>query len=150
MALKRINKELYDLGIDPPSTFSAGPIDDDLFHWQASIIGPSYTSYSGGIFHLDIRFPSDYPFRPPTVKFTTRIYHPNITDNGSIDVDFLRDLWSPAITITKVLSGICSLLSDPNPECDIMPEISQLYKTDRNRYEATVREWTRKYASETL
>ncbi|PKC04528.1 hypothetical protein RhiirA5_295270, partial [Rhizophagus irregularis] len=50
----------------------------------------------------------------------------------------------------QVISEICQLLRDPNPECDIMPEISQLYKTDRNRYEATVREWTRKYASETL
>ncbi|PKC09828.1 hypothetical protein RhiirA5_242625, partial [Rhizophagus irregularis] len=68
------------------------------------------------------------------VKFTKRIYYPNISGRGSIDVDFIRD---------QCTSGIYQLLRDPNPECDLMPKIS---KTDRNRYKATAREWTRKYA----
>ncbi|PKK58862.1 putative ubiquitin-protein ligase, partial [Rhizophagus irregularis] len=128
MALKRINKELHDLGRDPPpAPCSAGPIGDDLFHWQATIMGP------GGVFFLAIHFPTDYPFKPPKVNFTTRIYHPNINSNGSICLDILRDQWSPALTISK---------DDP-----LVPEIAHVYKTDRTRYEATCREWTRKYAS---
>lgn len=57
--------------------------------------------YSGGVFFLDIHFPTDYPFKPPKVNFTTRIYHPNINSNGSICLDILRDQWSPALTISK-------------------------------------------------
>jgi ubiquitin-conjugating enzyme E2 D/E len=146
MALKRINKELTDLGRDPPSSCSAGPIGDDLFHWQATIMGPSDSPYSGGVFFLAIHFPTDYPFKPPKVNFTTRIYHPNINSNGSICLDILRDQWSPALTISKVLLSICSMLTDPNPDDPLVPEIAHVYKTDRSRYEATAREWTRKYA----
>jgi len=146
MALKRINKELTDLGRDPPSSCSAGPIGDDLFHWQATIMGPSDSPYSGGVFFLAIHFPTDYPFKPPKVNFTTRIYHPNINSNGSICLDILRDQWSPALTISKVLLSICSMLTDPNPDDPLVPEIAHVYKTDRARYEATAREWTRKYA----
>jgi ubiquitin-conjugating enzyme E2 D/E len=101
MALKRINKELTDLGRDPPSSCSAGPVGEDLFHWQATIMGPGDSPYSGGVFFLAIHFPTDYPFKPPKVNFTTRIYHPNITSNGSICLDILRDQWSPALTISK-------------------------------------------------
>ncbi|KAK6608377.1 ubiquitin-conjugating enzyme [Botrytis cinerea] len=115
MALKRINKELTDLGRDPPSSCSAGPIGEDLFHWQATIMGPSDSPYTGGVFFLAIHFPTDYPFKPPKVSFTTRIYHPNINSNGSICLDILRDQWSPALTISKVLLSICSMLTDPNP-----------------------------------
>lgn len=146
MALKRINKELLDLGRDPPSSCSAGPTGDNMFQWQATIMGPSDSPYTGGVFFLTITFPTDYPFKPPKVSFTTKIYHPNINANGSICLDILREQWSPALTISKVLLSICSMLTDPNPDDPLVPEIAHLYKTDRSRYESSAREWTRKYA----
>ncbi|KAL1735099.1 ubiquitin-conjugating enzyme/RWD-like protein [Schizophyllum commune] len=145
MALRRINKELVDLGRDPPSSCSAGPTGDNMFQWQATIMGPGDSPYAGGVFFLSITFPTDYPFKPPKVSFTTKIYHPNINANGSICLDILRDQWSPALTISKVLLSICSMLTDPNPDDPLVPDIAHLYKTDRARYEATAREWTRKY-----
>ena len=145
-ALKRINKEFKDFERDPPSNCSAGPIGEDLFHWQATILGPEDSPYSGGVFMLEIYFPTDYPFKAPKIQFTTKIYHCNINDNGGICLDILRDQWSPALTISKVLLSICSLLTDANPDDPLVPEIAQLYKTNRTQCDATAREWTSKYA----
>ena len=92
MALKRINKELQDLARDPPAQLSAGPAGEDLFCWQATIMGPPDSPYQGGVFFLTIHFPTDYPFKPPKVAFTTKIYHPNINTNGSICLDILRSV----------------------------------------------------------
>ncbi|CAG9463986.1 unnamed protein product [Pedinophyceae sp. YPF-701] len=147
MATKRIQKELKDLQKDPPTTCSAGPaVPDDLFHWQASIMGPPDSPYAGGVFMVRIHFPPDYPFKPPKVAFVTKVYHPNINSNGSICLDILKDQWSPALTISKVLLSICSLLTDPNPDDPLVPDIAQQYKQERSRYEETARQWTMKYA----
>ncbi|KAM7047349.1 ubiquitin-conjugating enzyme E2 D1 isoform 1-T1 [Acridotheres tristis] len=105
MALKRIQKELSDLQRDPPAHCSAGPVGDDLFHWQATIMGPPDSAYQGGVFFLTVHFPTDYPFKPPKIAFTTKIYHPNINSNGSICLDILRSQWSPALTVSKGCSG---------------------------------------------
>jgi len=146
-AAKRINKELKDLAKDTPANCSAGPKNaNDLFNWVATIMGPTKTPYADGVFNLEIQFPPDYPFKPPKIKFVTKVYHCNINASGGICLDILKDNWSPALTISKVLLSICSLFSDPNPDDPLVPEIAKLYKTNRKQHDANALEWTRKYA----
>jgi ubiquitin-conjugating enzyme E2 D/E len=109
-------------------------------------MGPDDSPFSGGVIFLNIHFPTDYPFKPAKLNFTTRIYHPNINSNGSICLDILKEQWSPALTISKVLLSISSLMTDPNPDDPLVPEIAQNLKSDKTTHDATAREWTAKYA----
>ena len=147
MSIKRLQRELLEIEKDTPVNCSAGLVSqNDLFTWQATIIGPTETPYEGGMFNLKILFPCDYPFKPPKITFETRIYHPNINSNGGICLDILKDQWSPALSITKVLLSICSLLSDPNPDDPLSHDIANIYKTNKEEFNRLAREYTVKYA----
>ena len=148
-----------------------GPVGDDLLNWQAAMKGPPNSPYQDGVFNLTIKFSIDYPFKPPKVAFTTPIFNPNVHSNGSICLDILKGQWSPALRIEKgayhfehinlfknenqnrrillVLYSILSILCDP-PAAEepdpLVPEIAELYRTDRDRYDSLAREWTQKYA----
>ena len=147
MALRRIQKETIDLKNDPPANCSAGPLGNDPYQWEAAILGPEDSPYSGGLFALSIQFPVDYPFKPPHIQFKTKIYHPNINPQGMICLDILKGQWSPALTLSKVLLSICSLLTDPNPADPFVPEIARVYTSNREAYEAEARRWTLLYAN---
>jgi ubiquitin-conjugating enzyme E2 D/E len=146
MALRRISRELEDLQKEPPANCSAGPEGEDLFRWEGVIIGPSDSPYANGVFKLKILFPIDYPFKSPTVSFTTKIYHPNINSAGVICLDILKTNWSPALSISKILLSICSLLTDPNPNDPLEIDIANLYKQSPEKYNEKAKLWTEQYA----
>ena len=147
-ALKRIRKEMCEIEKDPPSNCTAGPNDiSNLFEWNATIIGPSNSPYAGGIFKLNVSFNDKYPFKPPKVKFITKIYHPNINSNGSICLDILNTNWSPALTLIKVLLSISSLLTDPNSNDPLSKEAANLYLSNKEEYNKKARIMTLQYAS---
>ena len=102
MALKRLRREEKELGLHPPGTCSAGPVEDDYFHWTGVISGPQDSPYQGGCFFIDLHFAADYPFKPPKVKFATKVYHPNVSASGDICLDILKSQYSPALTVGKV------------------------------------------------
>uniref|UniRef100_A0A8C5MB90 E2 ubiquitin-conjugating enzyme n=1 Tax=Leptobrachium leishanense TaxID=445787 RepID=A0A8C5MB90_9ANUR len=172
---KRIQKELAEITLDPPpncsshtgsflhstlqvahssrsqhllsATTSAGPKGDNIYEWRSTILGPPGSVYEGGVFFLDITFSSDYPFKPPKVTFRTRIYHCNINSQGVICLDILKDNWSPALTISKVLLSICSLLTDCNPADPLVGSIATQYLTNRAEHDRIARQWTKRYAT---
>lgn len=146
---KRLMIEASEMKSRPPENCSAGPYNDNLMLWKAMIIGPKASPFEGGIFNLTIKIPQTYPYKPPEIKFDTQVYHPNIDKKGNICLDILKDQWSPALSVSKVLLSICSLLTDPNPEDPLVPEVAALYKENKKKYESIAKEWTMKYATGT-
>ena len=105
--IKRINADLNEMMQNPPANCSAGPLDDNnLYEWQATIMGPRNSPYQDGVFYLSITFPEEYPFKPPMIKFITKIYHCNINSRGSICLDILKNEWSPALSIRTALLSL--------------------------------------------
>ena len=126
--------------------FETEIIEDNIFNWESIIIGPEKTPYENGVFKLSINFSDSYPFKPPKVKFLTKIYHPNINKYGSICLDILNKNWSPALTISKLLLSISSLLSDPNPDDPLDVKAAELYLSNREEFNKTARSYVVRFS----
>ena len=77
--------------------------DDNPYKCKGTIKGPDDSPYAGGVFSLDIELHNNYPFRPPKVSFTTKVYHCNIGLDGTMCLDILDDEWVPNRTIRMYL-----------------------------------------------
>ncbi|KAL3701516.1 hypothetical protein R1sor_019538 [Riccia sorocarpa] len=146
----RLQRELRMLQSDPPPGVCAWPCDDSLSHLQAQIQGPEGTVYAKGVFKLEIHVPERYPFEPPSVRFKTPIYHPNIDSGGRICLDILnmppKGAWKPSLNIPTVLASIGLLLSEPNPDDGLMGDITAEYKHNRPSFDMTATKWTQQHA----
>ena len=149
----RILKELKELQeVEKQSsseTVKANIVDDNLYHWKGTIFGPSDSCYEGGIFRIDIQIPEDYPFKPPKMKFETKIWHPNISSQtGAICLDILKNEWTPALTIRTALVSLQALLSCPEPDDPQDAEVAKQYKLDIELFNQTAKYWTQNFATE--
>ncbi|KAG1810616.1 ubiquitin-conjugating enzyme/RWD-like protein [Suillus subaureus] len=146
MTVKRIHREVADAKKEDLGSITLAPSTDNLFRWAGTIPGPQGSPYEGGVFNINIQLANDYPFSAPKVTFVTRIYHMNISDKGNICIDILKQNWSPALSLFKVMLSLSSLLTDPNPQDPLVPSIATEYIRNRVQHDRTARRWTELYA----
>jgi ubiquitin-conjugating enzyme (huntingtin interacting protein 2) len=145
---RRIGKELADINNDPHSQIVAEPVrDEDLTHLKGKFKGPPDTPYEGGTYVVDIKIPGDYPFRPPTMRFDTKVWHPNVSSvTGAICLDTLSSAWSPVLTIKSALISLQSLLSTPEPKDPQDAEVAGMLLKNPAEFQHKAREWAVKFA----
>ena len=108
--------------------------------------GPPYSLYEGGYFQFTIEYGKQYPFQSPRIAFQTKIFHPNIYGNGYVNVDELRNCWSPSFDLEKIIFVVLNLLVIPDYE-GINNEAMELHSINVNEYENKVRQFTHEYAN---
>eukprot|EP00295_Goniomonas_pacifica_P013088 CAMPEP_0175875146 /NCGR_PEP_ID=MMETSP0107_2-20121207/39297_1 /TAXON_ID=195067 ORGANISM="Goniomonas pacifica, Strain CCMP1869" /NCGR_SAMPLE_ID=MMETSP0107_2 /ASSEMBLY_ACC=CAM_ASM_000203 /LENGTH=164 /DNA_ID=CAMNT_0017194141 /DNA_START=10 /DNA_END=504 /DNA_ORIENTATION=+ len=145
-ARRRLMRDFKRLQTDAPAGIAGAPEVDSIMNWSAVIFGPDDTPWEGGelsvvcppfltgTFKLTLTFTEDYPNKPPTVKFLSKMFHPNIYADGGICLDILQNQWSPIYDISAILTSIQSLLCDPNPNSPANSEAARLYQEDRREY----------------
>ncbi|KAL3616428.1 Ubiquitin-conjugating enzyme E2 20 [Castilleja foliolosa] len=136
---QRLQKELMALMMSGDNLgVSAFPEGDNIFTWIGTIEGSKGTTYEGLSYKLSLRFPLDYPFKPPQVKFETMCFHPNVDQYGNICLDILQDKWSSAYDCRTILLSIQSLLGEPNIDSPLNSVAASLWK-NQEEYKKMVR-----------
>lgn len=146
--LRRINKELADIAKDPHASITiTAPNPADLSSLIGTFTGPADTPYEGGRYEIAIQVPPDYPFHPPKMKFTTRIWHPNVSSQtGAICMDTLSTAWSPVLTIKSALLSLQSLLCTPEPKDPQDAEVAAMMMRDLDTFQRVAHEWAVRFA----
>ncbi|KAL4806236.1 ubiquitin-conjugating enzyme/RWD-like protein [Aspergillus unguis] len=145
---QRLLRELKEYTTSPnEALLHLGPVnEDDLFHWEAVLKGVKGTPYEDGLWLLSIQIPANYPLSPPTITFSTKISHPNISfTTGEICLTLLTtEHWSPVYTLSSTLTAIHQLLTDPRPDSPLNVDVAALLRDgDIPAWESVVRYFTR-------
>jgi ubiquitin-conjugating enzyme E2 A len=142
--INRLTKELDKLKKEPVDGFTLEEFSNIML-WQGTLEGPKDTPYENGKFKIQFTFDTDYPIKPPSVKFLQYIYHPNLYKDGKICVDILQSHeWSPAQNVRTIIHSLRSLFMDPNPSSPANREAAELYMKDKVAYTVRVKEFINK------
>ncbi|XP_075249521.1 ubiquitin-conjugating enzyme E2 N [Convolutriloba macropyga] len=144
---RRILKETQRLISEPVPGIIAKPDENNGRYFKIVVDGPQESPFEGGKFNMELFLPEEYPMTAPKVRFTTKIYHPNIDKLGRICLDILKDKWSPALQIRTVLLSIQALLSAPNPDDPLANDVAEQWKSNESQAMETAKAWTRLYAN---
>ncbi|EFN56766.1 hypothetical protein CHLNCDRAFT_144242 [Chlorella variabilis] len=153
IAAARLQEERKAWRKDHPFGYVARPEaaadgSTDIFTWKCLLPGKEGTLWEGGLFPLTLAFTSEYPSKPPRVKFPPGFYHPNVFPQGDVCLSILNPEkgWRPSITVKQILVGVQELLDQPNVD-DPANECYHAYKRDRKLYDRLLQEQTRRYAA---
>jgi len=145
---KRLQKELGSLQKSPiPNATIALISDEDINSWEITLKGPASTPYSDGKFQVSFDFPSSYPFKPPAIRFTTKIYHPNVNQTtGEICADIINDNWGPTLNVRHCVVQLLAILGNPNADSPLEEEIASQFRDKPKEFEKTAKRWTKEHA----
>ena len=176
---RRVIKELRDIHADKERSGVTADIcdaDGNVNHLKGTLTAPPDSPYAGATFKVDIKIPSDYPFKAPSIKFETKIWHPNISSQtvssptlpgtrmphllpaeasaniafsytqGAICLDVLGNAWSPVHTIKSLLISLRMLLEVPNPKDPQDAEVAKMMIDNPELFAKIANEWAVKYA----
>ncbi|KAI6831646.1 hypothetical protein KC333_g796 [Hortaea werneckii] len=149
---RRLQKEISDILKDSHSgitvTSPSGSTEiTDFTHFKGHFRGPPDTPYERGEYDIDIKITPEYPFKPPEMRFITKIWHPNVSSQtGAICLDTLGNAWSPVLTLKSALISLQSLLSSPEPKDPQDAEVASMLLTRPEEFQHVAREWAQKYA----
>jgi len=157
-----LRRQLAELSKNPLEGFSAGPKDDNIYHWEVVILPPEGTLYEGGVYKAELVFSERYPDQPPKMKFIGVIpWHPNIYDNGLVCISILHppgddeygyesssERWLPVHSVTTILLSVLSLFSDPNDKSPANPQAAKEWRDDREKFKKNVRRTVRRSQEE--
>eukprot|EP01024_Parvocaulis_polyphysoides_P010465 TRINITY_DN13581_c0_g1_i2.p1 TRINITY_DN13581_c0_g1~~TRINITY_DN13581_c0_g1_i2.p1 ORF type:complete len:334 (+),score=36.34 TRINITY_DN13581_c0_g1_i2:30-1004(+) len=143
-AQRRLMQDLRRMQKDPPPGTSCKLVKDNLREWSAVIVGPSNSPFQNRKFRLKITFTNSYPIQPPLVRFSTKIFHPNVYRDGTICMDVLQGRWSPVCDVATILTTVQALMIDPNTSSPANQEAARLYVQNRAEYDKIARGGTNK------
>jgi len=140
---RRVQKEIKDLSENPEELKKEGitlvPDESNIQNFHGSIIGPVGTFYAGLKYELEIKIGTDYPMKPPYVKFVNqKIYHPNVNTSGDICLDILKTEWAPTLSLAKMMLSICSLLNEPNPASPLNSTAANDFVNNKPKFQEEV------------
>ncbi|KAJ1413435.1 putative ubiquitin protein ligase [Ochromonadaceae sp. CCMP2298] len=145
--ITRLLGEIRQLVKNPPEGIEYVQNEDCVAsEIHASIAGPEGTPFLGGNFRLKLVISEDYPNTPPKGYFLTKIFHPNVANNGDICVNTLKKDWSSEVTLSHVLQVIRCLLIVPFPESSLNDEAGKLFMESYDEYAARARILTEVHA----
>ena len=147
---RRILKELSDLTKDLSEGFQIYGIRNNKC--IGVIEGPPQTPYEKGFFLFEIILGKEYPMDKNKFYFRTKIFHPNIREDGLLSIYFegsfgRADFCDPTLTFRTIFLSCQSILDDPNPYDPLNEKAAKLYIENRKKYEETAKEYTLKYAT---
>lgn len=142
-ATERLHDEYRVIQRQSPPGISASPRNmEDPFIWDVAIVGANNTPLEGGFFSLEIVFSTEHPYVCPYVRFTSKMFHPNITSDGVPALDVVSTRWRPETRIIVILTAIQKLLKEPSLVYPVNEEAALLFMTDRPAYNKRVRRMT--------
>ncbi|KAK4569940.1 Ubiquitin-conjugating enzyme E2 1 [Recurvomyces mirabilis] len=150
---RRLQKEIADILKDTHSGITVTAPDGtpeitDFTRFKGHFLGPPDTPYEAGRYEVDIRITPEYPFKPPEMRFITKIWHPNVSSQtGAICLDTLGAAWSPVLTLKSALISLQSLLSSPEPKDPQDAEVASMLLTRPEEFAHVAREWAIRYAA---
>eukprot|EP00030_Apusomonadida_sp_AF-17_P006718 a685309_24.p2 GENE.a685309_24~~a685309_24.p2 ORF type:complete len:160 (-),score=26.68 a685309_24:43-498(-) len=139
MAAGRVKKEKAKLEGNPSEKWTVR-FDDEL-EWTVTVLGARDTAFENGRFVFSVHFGPEFPFKPPTMRLRTRIWHPSFTfDNSSFDLLILmHDRWSPAHSMSLVFDALFEKIAIPDVDAPLNAEAAVEFRDDRRAFEARAR-----------